>query len=453
MIKNNQNKFNNLRSNYSKFVYEGFNIKDIGNSLTVAYHFNLDDQHFFKPTLTISSKSHIKSHLDADILENFIFQIGMVELISYWKAACPQEVIIKPSRLEPEQVEFWKKLYFNGLGEFFYLNGIKTDIDSFMQLRSNTDSSYSRQVLHTNMNRVVVPIGGGKDSAVTIELLKDHFEVIPFIVNPRNASLETALNAGFSQTDIFEVKRTIDPQLLELNSQGFLNGHTPFSALLAFTTILAGALANAHYIALSNESSANEPTVKDGANHQYSKSIEFETDFRSYVQKYVTGNLEYFSFLRPLNEWGIARLFSRMKSYHPVFKSCNVGSKTDEWCGKCPKCLFTFIMLSPFLQPSELVKIFGKNLFEDAELIPVLKELSGEAGVKPFECVGTVDEVNTALKMSLEKYPEPLPPLLKYYQAVSRLSYTDDKEVLSAFDTQHFLEPPFFNILKAAIHD
>jgi hypothetical protein len=244
----------------------------------------------------------------------------------------------------------------------------------------------------------LVPIGGGKDSVVTIESLKNKMPIIPLIINPRGATTECAVTAGFTEDQVAVIKRTLDATMLRLNNEGFLNGHTPFSAMLAFYTLLIGFATNSKYIALSNESSANEPTVPDTeVNHQYSKSIAFENDFRNYVEKYISTEIQYFSFLRPINEVQIASLFAKNKEYYKVFKSCNVGSKTDSWCGKCPKCLFTYLIMSPFIPEKDLIEIYGRNLLEDNDLLPILKQLKGEVEVKPFECVGTIEEVNACL--------------------------------------------------------
>ncbi|MCB2220178.1 MAG: hypothetical protein KQI35_07260 [Bacteroidetes bacterium] len=455
MNKNNQNKYNTLRQTYSKFVFEGYHITDIDDILTVAFDFNIDDKHFFKPTLTIPKKALLKTHHDPKLLESLIFHIGMIELISYWKVACPQKVIIKPYFLDSNQIKFWKKLYFKGLGEFFYVNGINEDQETYMQIETPSSRKLFRFKVNTDPQKVIVPIGGGKDSAVTLELLRSKMKVIPFSVNPRKAVLDTTHIGGFKRAQIFEVNRNIDPHLLEMNKQGFLNGHTPFSALLGFITLMAATLSHAKYIALSNESSANEPTIKDGPNHQYSKSIEFENDFRQYVAQFISRDIEYFSFLRPLNEYGIARLFSGMKDYHSAFRSCNAGSKNDRWCGKCSKCLFTYIILSPFLKPSDMQSMFGRNLFDDVELIPFLNELSGIAEEKPFECVGTTDEVNFALQRTIPQFPKPLPPLLKYYQENNSTKFSEETKgiIENAFDNHHFLDDPFLTILKSALND
>ena len=208
--------------------------------------------------------------------------------------------------------------------------------------------------------------------------------------------------------------------MLELNRQGYLNGHTPFSAIVAFSSLIAARLYDLPYIALSNESSANESTVSGSTvNHQYSKSFQFEQDFHRYAADYLPGSAYYFSLLRPLSEFQIARYFAGLKQYHQIFRSCNVGSKTDSWCGHCPKCLFVCLILSPFLNREEVKEIFGRDMLEDKELKDTLEKLTGIQEEKPFECVGSRSEVNTAIAITIQKLEEKgekLPWLLEYYK-------------------------------------
>jgi hypothetical protein len=382
----------------------------------------------------------------------------MVELISYWKAACPPEVFIEAGHMDQEQINWWKKLYFNGLGEFFYLNRIEASLTDFMDIKSSGVEHFSKFHFDEKAG-YLVPIGGGKDSIVTLETLsRAGNKVIPFIVNPGKASIDTVKNAGHTEEDIITVNRTIDPALTELNRQGFLNGHTPFSAVLAFNSLLAAKLAGINNIALSNESSANEATViGTNVNHQYSKSFEFENDFRDYTKKYISGDFNYFSFLRPLNELQIGKAFSKFPRHFGSFKSCNVGSKRNSWCGKCPKCLFTWIILSPFIGQEKLKEIFGANLFANAELIKTFEELIGKSDVKPFECVGTIEDVNLALVSTIvqfEKAGNPLPLLLKHYknQPQYPANKNQDFSTLSGrLNHEHFLNDELLKLVRKSI--
>jgi hypothetical protein len=448
--------YQRLRQEFPVFIYEGFSINLNNDGLSGRFRFNLSDKYFFEPKFSIPKKHFLDFDIDRDDLENLVFHIGMVELVSYWKAACSPKVLIKPAFLNPAQVDWWKNLYFHGLGEFFYTNGITPDPDSFMELSLVGKMEFKKFGFSKN-EQILVPVGGGKDSVVTLEtLVKNGSHVRPLIMNPRGASLETAAVAGFPESEILTINRSIHPQLIELNKQGFLNGHTPFSALLAFSSLLAGKLANVGSIALSNESSANEATVQGTSiNHQYSKSFAFEKDFREYVAGFISDDFDYFSFLRPISELQIAKIFSKSPQYFTTFRSCNVGSKTNVWCGSCAKCLFTFIILTPFTGIETTERIFGKNLLDDASLRPIFDELTGRTSAKPFECVGTVEEVNVALAAIVKNYGNrELPVLLQYFRTLPEFEISknlDLNNLITQFNGQHFLTGNFEKIIREAI--
>ena len=451
--KDNLQKYNNLSSEYPYFIYESYSISINNDSLNIEFLFNLADKYFFKPTLKfLKIDFYSTDKLSENIINNIVFNIGMIELVSYWKAACPPKIIIKPNFLNTEQIKWWKKLYFNGLGEFFYLNNLSPDIEDFVEIISDSENKLTKQTFKT-INDVIVPIGGGKDSIVSLKLLLNSGKkILPFVLNPGKASMEIIEAAGFSKENIIEVQRTIHPQLLKLNELDFLNGHTPFSALLAFISVLSAILTACKNIALSNESSANEATISNtNINHQYSKSYEFEKDFRFYVNKYITEDINYFSFLRPLNELQIGKLFSDFSEYFNIFRSCNTGSKTGIWCGKCPKCLFTYIILSPFISQSKLFLIFNKNLFDDKKLLPVFNQLIGKEKTKPFECIGTIDEINAALCQTIQKINfNNLPFLLEYYKNLelfNNYKKTDFNLLLKKYNQENFINSEFEKVL------
>ena len=451
-------KYVRFREQFKRLTYESFDIRKDQSGLEILFNFNLDNKYFFHPSLKIPIREFmISDNMSYQKLENIVFHIGMIELISYWKAACPAEIVIDPFALNEDQINWWKNLYFNGLGEFFYLNSIHRDINDFVHIISNSSKTLQKCTFETSES-TLIPVGGGKDSSVTLELLSaEYSDNILLILNPRKACIETATAAGFNDDRILVVNRTIDPVLFKMNDEGFLNGHTPFSAMLAFVTLLGAAISGRKYIALSNESSANEVTVEGSTvNHQYSKSYKFERDFREYYFKYITGDISYFSFLRPLSELQIAKLFSDLSVYFPVFRSCNVGSKTDIWCGNCSKCLFTFIILSPFISREKMIDIFGKDLFADKNLLHEFNQLIGIAETKPFECVGTIDEVNAALCETIRREKDGLPFLLEYYRHSPNFELfknTDFTTHLKEFNTEHFLPGNFENLLKKKIYD
>ena len=454
--KNNNTKYINFRKEYDFFEYQSYEINVEDRKLNIKYNFNLSNKHYFNPRISfVIPDSFDISEIYKGKLNNLVFNIGMIELISYWKAACPKRIIIRPHKLNLDQVNWWKNLYFNGLGEFFYLNSITVNQDDFVDIES-FGSSTECDNFNLDFKKVIVPVGGGKDSIVSLEVLKNAgVDVYPMMLNPNPARIRTINNADLKVDNNFVVNRRIDKQLLVLNDKGFLNGHTPFSALLGFTNVLLACLNGVGNIALSNENSANESTVPGtNINHQYSKSFEFENNFNYYIGKYINNKLKYFSFLRLLNEIQIAYLFSKFPWHFESFRSCNVGSKEDKWCGSCPKCLFTYLILSPFLDKKTLIKIFDKELLSDNDLIKTLHELSGVSEIKPFECVGTITEVRASIKnLLLHTEFKTENNILTSVKGLIGDNEISINELVAAFNDKHNVPERFLQILKNAIYD
>ena len=448
-------RFEELRSCYPVFTYEDFSWQVHEGKLELHFHFHINNEFHFRPVHRIDISRFSCRHISTQALRNTVFHIGLIELISYWKASCAPRVHIRPRKLNAEQMQWWKKLYFHGLGEFFYLNGIDTDQESFLEFTFDRRIRPASDPFKATLeDACLIPVGGGKDSVVTLNLLSPlPAQAAALVINQREATRQCIATAGLSDHTL-EIERTIDPLLIELNNKGFLNGHTPFSALLAFESILAALITRKRHIVLSNESSANEATIPGTLiNHQYSKSFDFEQDFRWYINRFMCPEINYFSFLRPLNELQIGALFAGSTAYHKVFRSCNVGSKTDSWCCNCPKCLFTWIMLAPFLPHQQLIDIFGQDLWQKESLRGTLMQLSGLAAEKPFECVGTIAEVNASLEHMCRQFPaESLPLLLSiYHESTQGVSFASVNEELRYWNTHHNLRPSFAHILTDAL--
>ncbi len=439
--------FENYRKRYKEFYYNSYTIKEDKEAINLEFEFEIPELTKFKPNIKILKKNFKMKDINSKYIENMIFHIGLIELISYWKSTCSPKVIIKCGYLNEEQKKWWKKLYFYGLGELFYTNNIKTTIENFMSIECQKTKNELDENIKDELTGYIVPIGGGKDSCVTLETLQiDKKNDYALIINPKPVTLECAKLAGFSNSNIIEIYRNIDKNIIELNKKGYINGHTPFSAMLAFTSYMVAYLLGKKYIALSNENSANESNVVgEKVNHQYSKSFEFECDFQEYAKKYLKTDVKYFSFLRPLNELQIAKIFSRKEQYHNIFKSCNIGSKNEnwKWCCNCAKCLFAYTILSPYLYEEKLVSIFGEDMFENKNLLKTFLELTGNGETKPFDCVGTYEEVNFAISKTIkniETKNNQLPYLLNYYKNNYKLVNTNDDITLRYNDNNNLNE-------------
>ena len=450
-------KFNKLRQEYPIFEYNSYDIVETETSFDISYDFAIPGLVEFNPKWSFPKpEGKVLDELSRRALERTIFNLGMVEVVSYLKATCSPVLVVKCGSLNKEQIQWYKKLYINGLGEFFYRNNIveAMNIDTFIDIKVENENCEKLE-LTQKLNGNLVPVGGGKDSSVTLEVLKD-MDNVCYIVNPRGASRDSAYVAGYNEQTMYTPKRTLDARLLELNKQGFLNGHTPFSAILAFSAYASAIILGRKNIVLSNEASANEANVSGtNINHQYSKSIEFENDFRIYTEKFICKNgPNYFSLLRPLSEWQIVRAFVKTPKYFEVFKSCNVGSKQDIWCENCPKCLYVYIMVKAFLNDCDMDKIFKENMLDSESLKDTFNGLVYPNYDKPFECVGTKDEINLSLNMivdRLNKEGKMLPVLLKEFNPDIQDIQKAKQDAINFWNEINNLPEEFEKVLKEYI--
>ncbi len=439
-----------LREKYPIFYYNSFTIKEDEDYLSCVYNYQIGD-YVFTPSVKIAKKVITNKDVDNNFLEYLFFNFGIINAINYYKLVCSKKMVIKCGFLEEEQKDFFKKLFYNGLSEMFYRNKFNLSYDEFLEIETLGKKFEFKEVQDTFKGNLI-PVGGGKDSIVTLEYLKPDKEDNKIILYNRSiypedeASLMAIYKAGYQDADILRFYLELDPLMLKLNNEGFYNGHIPFSSTLAFASYITAYLSGKKYIVLSNEASANEGNVEGlMVNHQYSKSYEFEKDFRDYTFKYFSPYIEYFSLLRCFNELEIVKEFAKHPEYFPIFRSCNVGMKKNTWCAACAKCLYVTIMLYPFVKEEDIINIFGKNMLDNMENKDLFLGLISPLYDKPFECVGTKEEINYALSLAL-KTKEHLPKLLQFYKD----NYYDEKKTYNVenyFNSEHFINKHFLKLM------
>lgn len=361
----------------------------------------VDDAYTFTERVRFPLPSAI--HCAPSALDRALFALHLIAGVSYYKAYCPPDIVVESGVLTEEEAAFWDKLYTLGLGEFFYRNNL--DFRDYVHFPSSP-SHHPTIPPSTGSNKgALLPLGGGKDSLVAVELLRK--AGIPFDLIALRGHERIKLVASAVGQPLAVIDRELDPLLFELNKKDAWNGHVPITAYVVFATVVYALLHGKRDIVLANEKSANTGNaVVDGItiNHQYSKSLEAEWDIQKYLATSMTNDVRYFSVLRPLSELAITKRFVENGKYFDTFSSCNKNYKLtgpqQGWCGTCPKCAFVFAMLAAFMPKDELVGVFGKNLYDDAALLPTYKELLALEGIKPFECVGEPDEVKAAFVLA-----------------------------------------------------
>ncbi len=392
-------------------IFKSFNIDFFEFRNNILYlHYNFDKKVFFIETIDFNIWEKIKN-FNKNTLDFLFYNILIANWISYYKLY-PFANINLPVNLTEKQLNFWYKFYLNWLGEFFYKNKINPNVVNLKLWKKELLSLISTEKLE---NKSLLLRWGWKDSIVSSQLLKDtNFDLL-VVGKLDNIKLETA---KILWKNPILIKRTLDSNLFYLNNQaGFYNWHVPITWIISFISLATAYLYWYKNIFTSNEKSASEENlIWKGfkINHQYSKSIEFEQDFKNYIKDFT--NINYKSLLSNLTELEIAEKFSKYKKFHKAFSSCNKNfsltkKSTKKWCCNCEKCSFVWLILSAYLEPKEMVDIFGENLFEKKELLEIFKWFITK-NKKPFECVWTYNESKKAFKLAIKKY-EKLPFILK----------------------------------------
>lgn len=327
--------------------------------------------------------------------------LHLIAGVSYYKAGVPGEIVVAGNPLDAATTEFLEQVYFHGLAEFAYQN--KLDLRGRIRFPRGATASTVAAALALP-RRTLVPIGGGKDSLVSVEMLKSISEPMTAVWIGESALIAACVQR--TGLEALNIKRHLAPELFEYNRLGAWNGHIPVTAINSAILVLAALLYGYDAIAFSNERSASVATLEyDGqpVNHQWSKSLEFERRLREYTKSHIAADLDYFSLLRPWSELSVTRAFAKTARYDDVFSSCNRNFRirgerpTDRWCGQCPKCHFVFLALAPFVAKPRLLAIFGRNLLDDAALAPGFDALLEYREHKPFECVGEGRESRAAM--------------------------------------------------------
>lgn len=437
----------------TRFIFQDYHFNREQAQVRFVYRIEFADQsseEFIEKLSFPPVSQEAYERIPSDLLERVLQMLHLFVGTSYWKMYCPKSIQLEKMKLTREQADFWNTVYTKGLGEFFYKNQI--DFRGLVQFPFEEGYQAERALSIEQRHRSLVPFGGGKDSIVTAERLTLHGKEFDLYWMGNFPLLEDLVRS-MGRTPL-TVKRELDANMIKqsLNGEVTYNGHIPISTLYMLTGVLSCVLFDYEAVILSNELSANFGNIEylgQEINHQWSKSVEFEQMLQEYLKKFVTPSIQVFSLLRPYHEIEIVRQFVQFPKYLGKFSSCNRNFTVSKslpqregmayWCGTCPKCAFVFALLAAFLPKEPLVEVFGKNLFADADLVPLYRELLGLSEMKPFECVGTPDEVRYAMWRASEGGEYQNDPIMTLFLNEARPRREEiqhwEKELLAAHQT------------------
>ena len=296
---------------YSQFVFENYCYDEAAASLSLRYRFA--DGPRFEERLVFDFPPRALSCVEQTALDRIFRLIFLFSGVSYYKAFIPGGADVRGvparSRIPPT----WSRGSTRTASPSSPGETGSRCTHGFV-----SDAVAPAPPIALDLPRLTcVPIGGGKDSVVTLECLKRAGE--PLVLFSLGDAAPIAACIAVSGLPSFRVYRQLDRAILALNDAGALNGHVPITGILSAIALACAVLFGFDAIAMSNEHSASAPNlVSNGVpvNHQFSKSLEFEADFSEYVGRHISPSIAYFSLLRPLSEIEIARRFRKLL---PIF--------------------------------------------------------------------------------------------------------------------------------------
>ncbi|MBQ7668793.1 MAG: hypothetical protein IJS47_05660 [Clostridia bacterium] len=274
--------FNELRDKYEAIFFEKYEYIENDKNINIYFYYTLGDYHFTH-TIVIPKKEvfAINNMVEKDA---FLFNLGVMEIINYYKLACPKKIILKAGALRDEQMTFFKKLFYNELKSFREINKIDISEDDFFTFE-NYSKKYPVKSRKNDYSGNIIPIIDDKNTVVTLKLVEEG--KIYLVVNPTEI---------VDKENTIEVYRKSDPQI---NDERFLKGDLPISVTLSFLSIFCALLTNSENVILSY----------DAEEEEYSKTMYFEKDFVAYVEKYITPGIHYFSLLYGMSKEDLEKLY------------------------------------------------------------------------------------------------------------------------------------------------
>lgn len=448
------------------FRYAGWDLEVAADRATATLRSRYElGEHRFEERVDLAADPAALASADPTQVEEAARLVHLLSGVSYFKALAPGRIEVDAPGLTDAQRALLTALYVDGLAEYAVVNdldlsGLVIDADRRPDPPGPSappgapSGPAAAADPDTTPGRPLVPFGGGIDSIVTVDGIRQVTADTALFVLSKGGDRFAALEAAAAVTGlpVVRAERRLDPAVLRSAELGWRNGHVPITGILSSIALLAAVLQGRDAVVMSNEWSASSGTVVvDGrpVNHQWSKSLAFEDLLRAAVASTAPPSPaapppEYFSWLRARSELWVTRRFAELTAFHPVFRSCNRAfhidpdRRLDHWCGVCDKCCFVDLALAPFMAAEDLRVVFaGREPLDDPELIDRFRGLIGAADTdKPFECVGDIDESRTAAALALGRADRASSPVLRALAADLPPSFLDDPAAhLARLDT------------------
>ncbi|PIR83541.1 hypothetical protein COU18_02545 [Candidatus Kaiserbacteria bacterium CG10_big_fil_rev_8_21_14_0_10_51_14] len=432
----------------SSFTFGTYEVDTARSSITFTYHVEFQggkvktytDRLFF-PDVAPELWGQVPKAVLEPTLQALLIMIG----INYWCVFPTNNIRIDGFTLTRAQADFWNVLYLNGLGEFFY--DMQIDFRNLIAFPYDDSASVPAPARFERPARALLLNGAGKDSILSAELLKATnipFDFFAFAPTPAHARIAVLVGAK-----TIRVNRRRDWRVGAFMELYRVSSAYPSVSTFTFIAVLLAELIGYNSIIFSNERSAdfgNLTYLGLPVNHQWCKSSEAEGMINEYIQRFITSDISMKSLLREYSEIEIVRRFVHYPQYLHHVTSCNgyfwlprpvqFLFRTSYWCKRCPKCVFLFACFTAFLPKTEVINIFGADLYTHRRLLPLFKRILGIEGFKPLDCVGEPEEMILAMHHAVRSKEYAGESAIQLFEEHFPSSYDFDKLTQGVFVDQ-----------------
>jgi len=239
------------------------------------------------------------------------------------------------------------------------------------------------------LENVTISMSGGKESITALNLLKNYpsLSLLFLDCNDKNSFhmrkaydlLRKHFNNFQNNTDIRHTEILVNKYECKYYAMSLI-GQLVFISLLYSDKI--------DYLIIGTECSSNFGNADykgSTVNYQFDKTNRFAERVNDYLKNYFNSVIKYTSPFFGLHEYTIVELFFSDNNYLDIWTSCNNSNSKRNFCCKCPKCAFIYIISLPFVEKYILDKYFVENPLEDIILCKPFIDMHSD---KPIDCVG-----------------------------------------------------------------
>src|SRR5271156_2824413 len=203
---------------YNEFVFESYRYDPARSTLSLCYSYNGGPR--FEEQLIFDFVPRLLSPAAREVLDRIFRLILLLSGVSYYNAFIPKVLTCRVFEIDETAAEFLQKFYEKGLAEFAFRNGVSLR----GHFRFEASSPRAATPITVDLpRRTCVPVGGGKDSIVAIESLRQGGD--PLVLFSLGDAEPIAACITVARLPFIRVHRRLDAGLLKLNEAGALNGH------------------------------------------------------------------------------------------------------------------------------------------------------------------------------------------------------------------------------------